>query len=85
MEIEPITDGEEAVIDTWRKLTRSLATKLSQRGVEPADITIALAYALHDAATELTGDPMGAVEWMRTAADTMERQLMGGVDATRTH
>lgn len=80
-----LTDAEEAVIDTARKLTRSLVRKLTERGVQPADTTIALAYALHDAATELTGDPISAIEWMRTAADTMERQLMGGVSVTRTH
>ena len=81
----PITDVEEAAIETARKLTRSLVAKLTERGIQLADATIALAYALHDAATELTGDPASAVEWMRTAADLMERQLMGGADAQTTH
>ena len=80
----PITDAEEAVIETSRKLTRSLVSKLTERGVQPADATIALAYALHDAAPELTGDPVSAIEWMRTASDLMERQMMGGGDGKPT-
>lgn len=73
-----ISDSEAAVIETTRQLTRKLIAQVTARGVKPADATIALAYALHDAATELTGDPVSAVEWMRTAADVMDRQVMGG-------
>ena len=75
--METNTQAAQPVIEMARKLTRSLVSKLTERGVQPADATIALAYALHDAATELTGDPASAVEWLRTAADVMERQLMG--------
>lgn len=77
----PITEGEAAAIETSRRLMRSLIRKLTEKGVEPADATIAQAYALHDAATELTGGPVAAIEWMRTAADVMERQLLGGSHA----
>lgn len=72
------TDGEAAVIEMTRRLTRKLINELTARGVQAADATIALAYVLHDAATELTGDPVSAVEWMRTATDLMDRQVMGG-------
>jgi phage gp45-like len=83
--MKPITETEERIIEMTRKLTRSLITQVADRGVLPVDATIGLAYALHDAATELTGDPIQAIEWMRNATDTMEAQLMGGVDAARAH
>ncbi|QNE05416.1 hypothetical protein [Croceicoccus marinus] len=73
-----VTEAEAAIIETTRRLTRKLMAQVTTRGVTPADATIGLAYALHDAATELTGDPISAVEWMRTAADLMDRQMMGG-------
>lgn len=71
-----MTDAEVAAIDLTRRLTRSLVAKVTARGIHPADATIALAYALHDASTQLTGDRASAVEWMRNAADVMERQLI---------
>lgn len=75
-----LTDAEAAIIEKTRTLTRSLVQKVTAQGVEPADATIALAYALHDAASELTGNPVSAIEWMRSATDLMERQVMGGGD-----
>ncbi len=82
--MNPINETEAAIIETTRRLTRSLIAKLAAEGVEPADATIGLAYALHDAATELTGDAVQAVEWMRTASDMMENQLMGGNNGEQT-
>lgn len=82
--MQPITDAEAAIIETTRNLTRTLIAKLAAQGVEPADATIGLAYALHDAASELTGDPVEAIEWMRAATDLMENQLMGGSNGKPT-
>ncbi len=78
--MEPVSENETRIIEMSRRLARSLLAKLHEQGVEPADAAIGFAYAMHDAATGLTGDRMQAVEWMRTAADVMERQLMGGDD-----
>ena len=83
--MQPISDAEAAVIETTRNLTRTLIAKLAAKGAEPADATIGLAYALHDAASELTGNPVEAVEWMRNATDLMEQQLMGGNHAPTSH
>lgn len=72
----PLTDGEIAMIEMTRRLARSLITRLADGGAQPTDIAIGMAYALHDAATELTGTATEAVEWMRTAADIMERSAL---------
>ena len=71
-----IENATVAVIETTRQLARSLLEKVEAQGVEPADAAIALAYALHDAATRLTGSEIAGIAWMQTAADHMERQLM---------
>ena len=70
-----MTTSEEQIVDATRRLVRSLKSKLVSKGVEPADAAIGLAYALHDAATDVTGDPSRAVEFIRRAADTFEVQL----------
>lgn len=73
---EPISDGEAAIIDLSRRLARKLVGKLTAQGIEPADATLGLAYALHDAASDLTGGAIPAVEWIRTFADIAERSAM---------
>ena len=48
-----------------------------QRGVLPIDAAIGALYAAFDAAEGFqAGDRHGAIEWMRTALDLMERQLI---------
>lgn len=71
-----IDNATTAIIETTRHLARSLVAKVEAMGVDHADATIALAYALHDAATALTGSEAAGIEWMRTATDHMERQLL---------
>lgn len=72
-----------AIIETTRHLARSLVAKVEAQGVEPADATIALAYALHDAATALTGSEAAGILWMRDATDLMERQLLEAENGKR--
>ncbi|QQN73620.1 hypothetical protein [Croceicoccus sp. YJ47] len=67
----------QPVIEMAQKLHGSLHEKLIERGVAPIDALIASIYATHNLATKLHGDPIAAVEWMRDATDTMERQAMG--------
>ncbi|WP_126172855.1 hypothetical protein [Altericroceibacterium xinjiangense] len=64
------------VIEMAQRLHGSLHEKLVERGVEPIDALIASLYATHDLASKLHGNPIAAVEWMRDAIDTIERQLL---------
>lgn len=77
-------DPETGAIELTRKLTRKLMAEVNARGIEPADATIALAYALHDAATELTGGHRSGLEWMREAVNQMDRQLKEADDGKPT-
>lgn len=79
-----MTDPETAPIEMTRHLARKLIGEITRRGIEPADATVALAYALHDAASELTGNHVAGLEWIRTACDVMERQLMENSDGKPT-
>lgn len=66
-----------ANIETARRINRSAAAKYGQHGVTPIEAAIAAIYSAHDLAVEATGEgAIGAVEWLRTAIDTMERQLL---------
>lgn len=67
---------EHELIEHARILVRKLARLLTLKGLPHADATVALAYALHDSASDLTGNPIAGIEWMRDAADLMERKLM---------
>ena len=82
--MQQITEAEVQIIETSRTLARRLMAQLEAKGVQPADATIGLVYALHDAATDLTGDPIAAITWMRNAADMMALQVEGAGDAS-TH
>lgn len=64
-------------IESARNVNRRAARLYRAAGVEPADVAIAAVYSAHDLATDLhEGDPAAAIEWMRTALDLMERQLL---------
>lgn len=66
-----------SAIASSRKLHRSLNAKLIDKGVIPVDCAVGAAYALHDLATRMfDGDSVAAIEWMRTAVDVQERQLL---------
>lgn len=75
---------EHEVIERARTLVRKLSTLLTLSGLPHADATVALAYALHDSASDLTGSPYAGIEWMRDAADVMERKLMEDSNGKRT-
>lgn len=64
-------------IETARRINRSAAAKYIERGVAPIDVAIAAMYSALDLAEIATGQTgVGAVEWMRTAIDTIERQVI---------
>ena len=73
--MQQITDAEEQIIEKSRTLARRLVAQLEAKGVQPADATIGLAYALHDAASELTGSHSGGLDWMRQAIAVMANQV----------
>lgn len=79
--MEPITDQQHQVIETTRRVARSLAREISSKGIPHPDIAIGFVYALHDIATELNEDPVAAIEWIRNAADVMESSFLGGACA----
>lgn len=65
------------VIELSQRLHGSLHRKLIDgQGVRPIDALIAAIYSTHDLASQVHGNPVAAVEWIRDAADTIERQLM---------
>lgn len=66
----------QPVIEAAQRIHGKAHAKLCERGVEPIDTLIAGTYAAHQLATTLHGSPIAAVEWMRTALDTIERQVM---------
>ena len=75
-----LSDAEAQVIETTRKLARKLMAEVHRKGVQPIDAAIAMIYASHDAAQEITGDPVAGLAWMYQALDTMGAQLTGGCD-----
>jgi len=64
------------VIAMAQRMHGSLNGKLRERGLEPIDALIAATYAAHHAASELHGNPVAAIEWMRDVLDTIERQVL---------
>lgn len=64
------------VIDMCRRLNRKAADQYRAKGVEPIDVALAAIYSAHDIATVTHGNAHDAIEWMRTALDQMERQLL---------
>ena len=77
-------DPDIATIDLTRNLARKLIGQVTARGIEPADATVALAYALHDAASELTGSHECGLDWMRQAVAVMANQVESS-DAPTSH
>jgi hypothetical protein len=68
----------EQAIELCRNLNRSAAVKYAERGVSHEDITMGSIYCSFDLATGLTGSQIGAIEWLRSAVDVIERQLLEG-------
>ena len=48
-------------IELARRMARNLVLEIAKRDIELADVTIGLAYALHDTVSELTGDHASGV------------------------
>jgi hypothetical protein len=65
-------------IEIGRRLGRSLAAKLQEQGVTQEDATIAAIYSAVDLASDFTGSQISGIEWLRSALDVMERQIMSG-------
>lgn len=65
------------VIEMAQRLNGSLHDKLIDEGVKPIDTLIAAIYSTHQLATRFHGNPVAAVEWLRDALDTIERQALG--------
>lgn len=64
-------------IETARRINRSAAAKYIEHGAAPIDVAIAAMYSALDIAEIATGQTgVGAVEWMRTGLDTIERQVV---------
>jgi hypothetical protein len=76
-----VTGGDEETsvkaIELCRDLNRKAAAEYQRRGISLEDVTVAALYSLFDIAQRFKGgDQFAAIEWIRTGADLMERQLM---------
>lgn len=84
MELEPIPAEAADAIERTRRLTVKLGGEVTARGVEPVDSVLGVAYGLHDLALQLHGNPVAAIEWLRTTIDLFERgHLTGGITVVR--
>lgn len=72
----PLEHCTLAVIERCRTANRSAAKMFEARGVEPIDVAIAAIFSAHDLARAAGMGLHEAIEWMRTALDSMESQLM---------
>ena len=66
-------------IEAVRGPIRRLADRFPDR--EPIDVALGSLYASHDLAMRAGMTPIEAIEWLRTAADLMERQILDGATA----
>lgn len=69
----------EAGVELARRINRSAADQFAQKGLDPVQIGMAAIYSAFDIAERLhDGNGVAAIEWMRTALDTFERNIMEG-------
>lgn len=66
----------QPVIESAQRHHGKLHQKLIETGVAPIDALIGSVYASHQLASQLHGNPIAAIEWMRDALDTIERQAL---------
>lgn len=66
---------QEAVAMSQR-LHGKLHGRLIEQGMIPFDALIGSMYATYGLAVALHGNPVAAIEWLRTALDTIERQTL---------
>jgi hypothetical protein len=69
----PAPDGLDT-IEGVRGPIRRIADRFPDR--EPIDVALGALYASHDLAMRAGMSAAEAIEWLRTAADLMERQLL---------
>lgn len=63
-------------IETCRRINRKAAVLYAAHGVSAEDAAIAAIYSAHDLAMHTGKSPAEAIEWLRTALDLQERQLL---------
>lgn len=67
-------------IEVCRNLNRKAAVECEKHGISLEDVSLAALYSAFDVAQRLkAGDPLAAIEWLRTGADVIERQLMSAM------
>lgn len=76
MQTEHDEDRSLANIETCRRINRRAGALYVAKGVRPDDVAIAAAFSAHDLAMHDGRDPHGAIEWLRTTLDVMERDLL---------
>ncbi len=80
-----MTVDEESVsvrnIEVCRRINRRAGARYMAEGVTAEDVAIAAIYSAHDLAMATGRDPHAAIEWLRTALDLQERQLLRQQDA----
>ena len=62
-----------------RTMIRTAGAKIVLAGVEPIDVAIGMVFAAVDLAPHPHGSTHGALEWLRSAVDVMEDQLLAEV------
>lgn len=69
----------EAGVELARRINRSAANQFAKKGLDPVQIGMAAVFSAFDIAERLhDGNGVAAVEWMRTALDTIEKNIMEG-------
>ena len=65
-----------------RDLNRKAAREYEKRGITLEYVSVAALYSTFDIARRFKGgDPFEVVEWIRTGADLVERQLLATMSA----
>ena len=65
-----------ARIEMTRRIGRKAGAKCAERGVTLEEVAIAALYSAFDAASAHAGPGIAAVEWLRTGADMLEREIL---------
>ena len=77
-----MTHNDEEVsmsaIDLCRNINRKAANEYAARGVCPEDIALGAIYSAFDITEATKGQGVVAIEWLRTALDVIERQVIAG-------
>nr|WP_086493866.1 hypothetical protein [Novosphingobium panipatense] len=76
-----LVDQDEASLDRierCRRINRKAAAKCGEHGVAPDELAIAAVYSSFDLAEAWAGRGMSAIEWLRTALDVMEENILNG-------